>query len=205
MGVIRKAFRVKNTVMHPIHAATRPVRRAVRKAVVPKSVRKASYTVRSASTAIHNPISTAVRSLDSDNWKKKGTGSRPSGQSMRGTTHGTGTVLAKAGGRREYRYNPAPSYGHGAGGYADYSGPEEEEAEAVEKDSYDPTPSAFQDTPAIITLLVFLMVAAMAFGLIVLVIKFLGSISGALPGALLFGGPLLAIAYFLSSSNRGGK
>ena len=74
MGAIRKAFKVKNAVRHPIHTATRPVRRTVRKAVVPKSVRTASYKVRSVSTAVHNPISTAIRSLDSDNLKKRKAG-----------------------------------------------------------------------------------------------------------------------------------
>lgn len=78
MGAIRKAFKIKNAVRHPIHTATRPVRRTVRKAVVPKSVRKASYKVRSVSTAVHNPISTAVRSLDSDNLKRRKNGASSS-------------------------------------------------------------------------------------------------------------------------------
>lgn len=64
MGAIRKAFKVKNAIRHPIHTATRPVRRTVRKAVVPKSVRKAYYKTKSVSTAVHNPISASVRSLD---------------------------------------------------------------------------------------------------------------------------------------------
>ena len=80
MGAIRKAFKVKNAVRHPIHTATRPIRRSVRKAVVPKSIRKASYKVRSVSTAIHNPVSTAVRSLDSDNWKRKTNASTATGR-----------------------------------------------------------------------------------------------------------------------------
>lgn len=64
MGTIRKAFKIKNTIRHPIHAATRPVRRTVRKAVVPKSARKAYYKTKTVSTAVHNPISTSIRSLD---------------------------------------------------------------------------------------------------------------------------------------------
>lgn len=64
MGAIRKAFKVKNAISHPIHTATRPVRRTIRKAVVPKGVRKAYYKTKSVSTAVHNPISASVRSLD---------------------------------------------------------------------------------------------------------------------------------------------
>lgn len=65
MGVIRKAFKVKNTVRHPIRSATRSVKRSAYKAVVPKSVRKASYKAKSVSTSIHHPVSSAIRALDS--------------------------------------------------------------------------------------------------------------------------------------------
>lgn len=64
MGAIRKAFKIKNTIRHPIHAATKPVRRVVRKAVVPKGVWKTYYKAKTISTVVHNPISATVRSLD---------------------------------------------------------------------------------------------------------------------------------------------
>lgn len=111
MGYIRKAFRVKNTVMHPVHTATRPVRRAVRKAVLPKSVRKVSYKTRTVSTALHNPVSATFRALDSDSFGSSRSTQRTStglrGRGYRSSSYGSSS--------RRYSYS---SYAGSTGNYA---------------------------------------------------------------------------------------
>lgn len=200
MGAIRRAFRVKNAVRHPIHTATRPVRRAVRKAVVPRSVRKVSYKVRSVSTAVHNPVSTAVRSLDSDNWKKNG-------------DNPPATRMGSSGGKSFHGASHASSY---AG--PDHYGYDSDEgldgAEEYERSS--PTPladMAWERTGRDSTgsqvgnLLAGLFAMALAIGVIGIVVfiavKFLAPILPGLFMGLIFGAPLFVFARFLSSSGKG--